>query len=138
MYDANTSRPEPSLLESIVRAFEAGQRVVLDRIELASFDLKQLATRTLHGAVLIALGALLLSGAWFALMIGVVALLQEYVGLGASIVIVAGGTAVAGGLALGIGVRRAQRGAVEGIGDLVEDVREGAPNSLQPPRVQQS
>jgi Putative Actinobacterial Holin-X, holin superfamily III len=134
MYDAGTSRSEPSLLDSIVRTFEAGQRVVLDRIELAYFDLKQLATKTLHGAVLIAIGAVLLCGAWFALVVGAVAWLQQYLTLPASVLIVAGLTAVAGGASLALGIRRAQRGAAEHISDLVEDVREGAPNPPQPTR----
>jgi len=132
MYDAGTSRSEPSILDSIVRTFEAGQRVVLDRIELAYFDLRQLATKTLHGAVLIAIGALLLSGAWFALMVGLVAWLQQYLTLPASILIVAGLTAAGGGASLVLGIRRAQHGAVEHITDLVEAVREGAPNPPQP------
>src|SRR5262245_49879117 len=103
MYDAGTSRSEPSIFDSIVRTFEAGQRVVLDRIELAYFDLKQLATQTLRGALLIAIGAMLLSGAWFALMVGVVAWLQQYLTLPASVLLVAGLTAVGGAMSLMLG-----------------------------------
>ena len=123
MYDAHTS--EPSLLDSIVRLFEAGQRVILDRLDLAYFDLTQLAARTLRGAALIVIGAVLLSGAWFTLMGGVAVWLQQYMSLAASLALVAVANAVAGGGAIVVGVRRAQSGAVEAASDLIEDVREG-------------
>jgi hypothetical protein len=125
MYDAHTTPSEPSLLASIIRLFEAGQRVVLDRLDLAYFDLAQLATRTLRGAALIAIGAVLLTGAWFTVMGGAVVWLQQYMSLAASLALVAATSAVLGGGALAVGLRRARAGAVEAAGDLIEDVRDG-------------
>jgi len=114
------------LLDSIIRIFGAGQRVILDRLDLAYFDLTRLVTRTLRGAVLVLIGAVLLSGAWFTLIGGMVVWLQSYVSLAASLVLLAGLSVVAGGAAVAVGLRRAQEGAVDAAKDLVEDVREGA------------
>jgi len=131
MLDSHPTRSEPSLVDSLVRAFEAGQRVVLDRLDLAYFDLAQIATRTLRGAVLITIGSLLVVGAWFAVMGGLVLWLHQYLTLPASIGLVAGGSAALGALAIAIGVRRAYGGAAAGIGNLIEAVREGAPDRPQ-------
>jgi hypothetical protein len=131
MLESHPTRSEPSLVDSLIRAFEAGQRVVLDRLDLAYFDLAQIATRTLRGAVLITIGSLLLVGAWFALMGGLVLWLQQYLTLPASIGLVAGGSGLLGAAAIAVGVRRAYGGAKAGIADLVEDVREGAPDLPQ-------
>jgi len=101
---------EPSLVESVVHVVEAGQRLLLDRLDLARFDLGQLVNRTMRGVAFIAAGAVLLTGACFALMGGAVMWLHQglYLSLAASCVIVA---AVAGGLGAGVvvvGVRRTQ------------------------------
>ncbi len=57
MLDTHPSPSEPSLVDSVVRVLEAGQRLVLDRVDLLRFDLSQLASRALGGAVLIAVSA---------------------------------------------------------------------------------
>ena len=137
MYDTHTARSEPSLVDSLIRAFEAGQRVVLDRLDLAYFDLSQLAARTLRGAALIAIGAVLLSGSWFAVMGAVVVWLQPYLDLPLSILLVAGVSAGLGIAALAIGASRARSSAVKGLGQLAETLREGAPDVAQPPVEQQ-
>lgn len=133
MYDTHSSRSEPSLLDSVIRAFEAGQRVVLDRLDLAYFDLSQLATRTLRGAALIAIGAVLLSGSWFALMGAVVVWLQPYLALPLSILLVAAASAALGVAALATGASRTRSTATQGLGELAETLREGAPDNVQPP-----
>ena len=133
MYDTHTSRSEPSLVDSLIRAFDAGQRVVLDRLDLAYFDLSQLAVRTLRGAALIAIGAVLLSGSWFALMGAVVVWLQAYVSLPLSILLVAAGSAALGVAALVTGAGRARSTATKGLSELAVTLREGAPDNAQPP-----
>jgi hypothetical protein len=65
MPDTQPSASEPSLVGSLVRVVEAGEHVVLDRVDLLRFDLSELASRTVGGAVLIGVGAFLLTGAWF-------------------------------------------------------------------------
>lgn len=123
MHDADIRQVEPSLADSLVRIFEAGQRVVLDRLDLAYFDLSQLAVRTLHGAGLIAVGSVLLTGAWLTLIAGVVVWLQPYMTLAASLIIVAAVNAALGAVAIAIGLRRAQTAAAAKLGDMVEDLR---------------
>ncbi len=98
---------DPSISDALVRVFEAGQRIVLDRVDLARFDLAQLATRTLRGAVLVAVGALLIAGAWFALITGAVLWLHLYLTLPASILIVVGASAALGIAAIAAGINRA-------------------------------
>jgi hypothetical protein len=109
MLDARQSAPEPSLVESVLRVVEAGHRLVLDRIDLARFDLGQLAARTLRGTVLIAAGAFLLSGAWFALMAGAIVWLHQFLSLAVSLVIVAVITAALGAGAIATGLQRGLR-----------------------------
>ncbi len=124
MYDAtsHTSQsPEPSLLDSVIRIFEAGQRVILDRLDLARFDLGEVATRALRGAALVAVGAVLLCGAWFTLIGGAVVWLQAYVSLPASLALVAAGSAALGAVAIAAGIRRAQPDGIAG--ELLEAVR---------------
>ena len=60
MHDTDAPRAERSLTDSVIRIFESGQRVILDRLDLAYFDLSQLVVRTLHGAALIVVGSVLL------------------------------------------------------------------------------
>ncbi len=98
---------DPSISDALVRVFEAGQRIVLDRVDLARFDLAQIATRTLRGAVLVAVGALLIAGAWFALITGAVLWLHIYLTLPASILIVVGASAALGMAAVAAGIHRA-------------------------------
>ena len=135
MYD--TQRSEPSIVDSLIRAFEAGQRVILDRLDLAYFDLSQLAARTLRGAALIAIGAVLLSGSWFAVMGAVVVSLQAYLSLPLSILVVAVVSAGLGVTALAVGASRARSSAEKGLGELAETLREGVPDVAQPPVEQQ-
>jgi hypothetical protein len=120
MLDTHPSPSEPSLVDSVVHVLEAGQRVVLDRVDLLRFDLSQLATRTLGGAVLIAVGAFLLAGAWFILMGAVVVSLQQYLSLSASLAAVAATTAGFGAGAIAIGIRRGQ---IDKVGDVGKTVR---------------
>lgn len=111
---------EPSLVDAVVHVFEVGQRLVLDRVDLARFDLSRLAGRTLRGAALIVTGAVLLAGAWFTAMGGVTIWLQQYLSLVASLVLVAGLSAGLGVGAIAIGIRRARgEGAFDTAGELL-------------------
>ena len=119
MLDTHPSPSEPSLVDSVVHVLEAGQRVVLDRVDLLRFDLSQLATRTLGGAVLIAVGAFLLTGAWFTLVGAVVVWLHQYLSLSASLAVVAATTAGFGAGAIAMGIRRGQIGKASELGKSV-------------------
>jgi len=106
---------EPSLVESVVHVVEAGQRLLVDRLDLARFDLGQVVSRTMRGVAFVAAGAVLLTGACFALMGGAVMWLHQGLdlSLAASCLIVG---AVAGGFGAGVvvlGVRRTQFAGAE-------------------------
>lgn len=119
MVDAQPSPSEPRLVDSVVRALEAGQRVVLDRVDLLRFDLRQQAGRTLSGALLVAVGAFLVAAAWVAGMGAVVVWLQQYLVLYASLAVVAAATAVVGAAAMAIGMRRGRTGTARDAGESV-------------------
>ena len=101
---------EPSLIDALIHVFEVGQRLVLDRIDLTRFDLNQVTERVLRGVVLIVTGSVLLAGACFTALGGVVVWLQQYVSLVVSLAVVTGVSAGIGAGAIAIGIRRA-RGA---------------------------
>ena len=124
-----TSRHDPTLTDSLMRVIEAGQRLILDRLDLAYFDLSQLAVRTLHGAVLIVFGAILLAGAWFTVLAGAVIWLHQYFTLASSLLLVAAINAVIGAIAIVIGGKRTQSTAAAKLGDMVADLR-GTPHAV--------
>ena len=109
--EAAAVEAEPTgIIDALLRVLESGQRIVLDRFDLARFDLTQLAAHTLRGIVLIAIGMVLLAGAWFALMGGVLIWLRSGLALSlpVSLGIIAGFNAVLGAAAIGVGVQRAR------------------------------
>jgi Putative Actinobacterial Holin-X, holin superfamily III len=122
MPDTPPPLSEPSLVDSVIRVLEAGQRLVLDRVDLLRFDLSEFASRTLGGALLIGVGAFLLAGAWFTLMGAVVVWLHEYLSLFASLAAVAAATAGFGAGAIAIGMRRGQIGQAGDVGKSVRAV----------------
>lgn len=101
---------EPSIVDALLRVFESGQRIVVDRVDLARYDLAQIAVGALRGTALIGVGAVLLAGAWFALMAGLVVWLHQVMllSLPVSLALVGGLNAVVGGLAIAAGVERAR------------------------------
>lgn len=119
MLDTQPPPSEPPLVDSVVRALEAGQRVVLDRVDLLRFDLRQLASRTLSGALLVAVGAFLMAAAWVTWMGAVVVWLQQYLSLGASLAAVAAATTGFGAGAVAIGIRRGRIGTAGDAGKSV-------------------
>jgi hypothetical protein len=99
---------EPSLGDAVIHVFEAGQRIVLDRIDLARFDLGHLAGRALRSAVLALAGTVLLAGAWFTALGGAVIWLRPYLSLGGGLVAAAVLSAGVGASAIAIGIRHAR------------------------------
>ena len=126
MLDDPPSPSEPPLVDSVARALEAGQRLVHDRVDLLRFDLRQLAIRTLSGALLLGAGGFLVAVAWVAWMGAAVVWLQPYLSLGASLAAVAAATAGLGVGAIAIGVRR---GPIGKLGDVGTSVRAPSPET---------
>ncbi len=102
------SHPEPpGLADTAFRVVEAGQRVLLDRIDLARLDLSRLLTLGVRTAVAVAAGTVLLSGAWCGIMAAAALRLQGLgLSLPASLLIVAVLSAAAGAATVGAGLRR--------------------------------
>jgi hypothetical protein len=71
------SHPEPpGLADTAFRVVEAGQRVLLDRLDLARLDLERFAALAVRSGVAVAASTVLLSGAWFAIMAAAALYLQ--------------------------------------------------------------
>lgn len=96
---------EPSVGDALIHLFESGQRLVLDRIDLARFDLRELAGRTVRDAALAVTGGVLLAGAWFLAMASAVVWLRQYLPLALSLAMVAGASAVLGAGAIALALR---------------------------------
>ena len=76
------SHPEPpGLADTAFRVVEAGQRVVLDRLDLARLDLERFVSLAVRSGVAVAASTVLLSGAWFAIMAAAALYLQTALGL---------------------------------------------------------
>ncbi len=110
MLEPHPLRPEPSVIDAVVRVVDAGQRLVLARLDLLRSDLGEFANRSLRSAMFVAVGAFLLAAAWCALMGAATAWLQRYLPLPASLVVVALLTAGMGMAAILVGVTSGQRG----------------------------
>ncbi|MGH7788071.1 MAG: phage holin family protein [Candidatus Binatia bacterium] len=106
--DGRQAPRDPSIVDALLRVFESGQRIVLDRVDLARYDLAQLAAGALRGTALIAGGAVLVASAWFTLMAGVVVWAHQSLSLVASLALVGGINGLLGVLAIMAGVERAR------------------------------
>ena len=113
MVEPDPTPTEPPLVDSVLRAVEAAQQLVLDRIDLVRFDLQQFAQRTMRGVMLVALGVFLLACAWLTLMAATAAWLRGFLPLPTSLAVVAAFTAGLAVTAIGVGIRyaRGERGA---------------------------
>lgn len=99
---------EPSVVSALGRAIDAGQRIVVDRIDLARLDILDVVGRTVRGGTMIALGAVLLAVGWLAFSGAAILYGQTYVSLPASAAIVGAINAGLGTLILAIGIQRAR------------------------------
>jgi hypothetical protein len=112
------AEPEPRLADTAVRVVEAGQRVLLARLDLARLDALRLLSLGVHTAVAMAAATILLSGAWCAVVIAVALQLQSGVAwsLPASLTLVALVSAAAGVVLLALALRRVGGFALSAIG----------------------
>lgn len=100
----------PSATDAVERVLEAGQRLVTERIELAKLDVQEAVSEKVSQAVLVVVPGLFAFGGWWILMAGLVAFLDTFLLLPASLAIVGGAhVAIGGGVALGA-LKRAPRG----------------------------
>ncbi len=105
-YASRTTAHERSVVDTLHRVFEAGQHLMLDRLELMRLDLTQSANRTVRGVLLMGAGGLLLAGAFAMLLAMIVTLLDRVMPLPAAIMVVSGIVAALGSAAVLIGMQR--------------------------------
>lgn len=105
---AAASSPAPRIADTAVRVIEAGQRVLLDRLDLARFDLGRLMALGGRALAAAALATGLLAGAWFALLAAAALLLHGALqwSLPACLALVAAVAAGAGIATVGLTLRR--------------------------------
>lgn len=103
---SRTTPDEGSVVGTLPRVVEAGQHLVLDRLELMQFDMTQAASRALLASLLTAAGFLLLLEALGIGAAAVVTLLGRVMPLPAAIMLVGGVGSGLGAIAVMIGMRR--------------------------------
>jgi len=112
----NHGEREPSLVEAITRVVDAGQRVLVDRFDLARLDVQRIASRGLRSVAWLMVGAFVLCAGWLALSGAAVFVLRFYMTLPASLALVGVANLAGGGVLIAMGARRA-REALESGGD---------------------
>lgn len=120
---SRADRPEPpGLADTAFRVVEAGQRVLLDRIDLARLDVMRLLSLGARTALAMAVGTVMLSGAWCALVIALALQLQTGLAwsLPLSLAVVAVGSAVGGVALIAFGLRRVGEFELSAIGSAAE------------------
>jgi uncharacterized membrane protein YqjE len=93
------SLDQPSVVGSVERMFDAGQRLLIERIDLARLEAQDAIGRALWTALFVIAGATLAFTGWLALMAVMVLALRDYAGLptAMSILIVGAAHAILGG-----------------------------------------
>ena len=109
----NHTDGEASVATALTHVIEAGQQVILDRIELARLDAREMLGRTLRASVFFATGTLFVVGGWAAIMAMAVILLDRALPLSASLALVG---VLNGGIGAALFLRggRAMNGGEEG------------------------
>jgi len=108
---------DESLIKSVVDVVEAGQRVLVDRLELLSLEARILVRDATATLALLMTGLGLLLAGWVALNVFAVLSLATYWGHARATAVVAAADLVAGAVALALARRRAGRlGARAGAG----------------------
>ncbi len=84
----NHTNGEASVATALTHVIEAGQQVILDRIELVRLDAREMLERALRASVFFAAGTLFVIGGWAAIMAMAVILLDRALPLSASLALV--------------------------------------------------
>jgi len=89
----------PSVVGSVERMFEAGQRLLIERIDLARLEAQDAIARALRTAIFVIVGGTLGFTGWLALMACMIVALRDYAGFptATSILVVALAHAIGGG-----------------------------------------
>jgi hypothetical protein len=101
---------EPSVVSAFGRAVEAGQRLLVNRMDLIRLDILDLIARTQRGAVLIIFGAVVTMAGWLAISVAAVLVMERSLPLPLSAALAGVGNAVLGAALVAAGIQRT-RGA---------------------------
>jgi hypothetical protein len=101
---------QPSATDAVERVLEAGQRLVTERIELAKLDVQDAVGEKVSQAVAVVVPGLFAFGGWWILMASLIAFLNIYLVLPASLAIVGGAHLLIGGGVAFSAVKRSRRG----------------------------
>lgn len=99
---------EPTVVTALGRAIDAGQRIVVNRIDLARLDILEMISRVARGGLMIVLGGVLLAVGWLAFSGAAILYGQDYFTLPGSAAIVGAINAGLGALILALGIQRAR------------------------------
>lgn len=97
---------EPSLVGSLGRVIEAGQRIVVNRIDLVRVDVLDIIARTVRGSAMVVIGGVILLVGWVALSCAAILVGEMFVSLPASAAIVGLANAALGAAFVTLGVER--------------------------------
>jgi hypothetical protein len=111
------SHSEPSVVTALGRAIDAGQRIVVNRIDLARLDILDAVSRVAQGGLFIIVGGVLLAVGWLAFTCAAIVFGQDYLSLPGSAALVGAINAVAGIVALTVGMQRVRPDAIATHGD---------------------
>ena len=105
---SRTSIEPPGIADTAFRVVEAGQRVLLDRLDLVRLDAQRLLSLGVRTLISVAAGTVMLSGAWCAILVAVALTVQNNLALSLplSLTLAALGSAAAGLAVLSVGLRR--------------------------------
>jgi hypothetical protein len=101
-----STHDQPSLATAVSRIVDAGQRLVMDRIDLARLDILDVIERAERGAALIIAGALFATVGWLGAMTAVVVALQPYFSLSGAAALIGGANLLIGGGLVLLGMQR--------------------------------
>lgn len=103
------STQEPSVLSAVGRAIEAGQRIIVDRVDLAKLDVLSAIADTFRGTALLVFGGLLVGIGWMALSAAAIVLLHGFTfSWAASACLVGGVNLLLGGSLIAVGMHAAR------------------------------
>jgi hypothetical protein len=99
---------EPSVMASLGRVIETGQRTILNRIDLAKLDVIATVKGMLRSGLFVGIGAVLAAVGWLALTAAAILFANEYFSMPASAAIVGLVNAIVGGALIVVGTQRAK------------------------------
>jgi hypothetical protein len=99
---------EPSVVAALGRAIDAGQRIVVNRVDLVRLEILDTVTRAATGGVLAIAGAVIIGIGWLACSGALILYAEPYLTLAGSAAVIGAVNVLAGIALLASGVQRAR------------------------------